>query len=248
MEINQQAPKTLVGTDTGQTQASSASFHLNLELPVTDAHTMTGFQHSFLGIGKLCDEDCTVLFTKQSVQVCNPDGATILTGQHDPSGPRLWNLSLLPQSTDTPSTAPGTTTTNDAAFSDYGIPSVEDLVRFYHAYQAYLSSTPGYAPSSLENILLDLASRLPMPQITALITLRPIGSTRPGHVKGFVPPSKKVELSHLRHLYRNPFHLSLPTKSKSVLIPSENYTPTTWVVSSSVIGVATSTSCWPTTA
>ena len=136
--INPQAPKVLVGTATGQTQASSDSCHLNLDLPVTDAHIMPGFQNFLLGIGKLFDEYCTVLFTKHSVQVFNIDGDTILTGRCDHSGSRLWCFSLLPQNTDTPPAAPITTSTTAAAISVYDLPSVEYLVRFYHALSGLL--------------------------------------------------------------------------------------------------------------
>ena len=114
--IKPKAPKILFDTATGQTQASYASCHLNMDLPVTDAHIITGFQHSLLGIGKLCDEDCTVLSKKHSVQLFNPDSDIILTGWRDTSGPRHWRFSLLPKNTDAPPATPITTaTTADAS-------------------------------------------------------------------------------------------------------------------------------------
>ena len=133
MAINPKSPKIFVGTATCQTQASSASCHLNMDLPVTDAQIMPGFQHSLLDIGKLFDEDFTVLFKKHSIQVFNPDGDTILNGKSDPSGPYLWRFSLLPKNIDAPPAAPLTTAKTAAAFRADKIPSVEALLRFYHA-------------------------------------------------------------------------------------------------------------------
>ena len=104
-----------------------------MDLPVTDTHIMPGFHHYLLGIGKLCDEDCTVLFTKHSVQLFTPDGDNILIGWRDPSIPRLWSFSLLPQNSDAHWGAPITTSTISDAFSAYKITSAEALVRFYHA-------------------------------------------------------------------------------------------------------------------
>ena len=104
-----------------------------MDLPVTDAHIMPSFQHSLLVIGKLFDEDCKFLFTKHSVQVCNPDSDTIITGQRDQYEPRLWRSSLLPQNTYAPPDAPCIIETIAAAFSTYDLLSVKSLVRLYHA-------------------------------------------------------------------------------------------------------------------
>ena len=88
-----------------------------MNLLITDAHIIPGFQNSLLGIGKLFNEDCTVLFTKPSVQVFIPDGNNILTGWRDPSGPCLWRFYLLPQNIDAPPAAPITTSATAAALS-----------------------------------------------------------------------------------------------------------------------------------
>ena len=133
MAINPQDPKIIVVTATSQTQAYSDSCHLNLDLPVTDAHIITGFQNYLLGIGKFFDEDYKVLFTNHSAQVVNPDSDTILTRRHGPSGPLPWRFFLLPQDKDEPSAAQINTTTTAATLSSYYLTHVEALVRFYHA-------------------------------------------------------------------------------------------------------------------
>ena len=132
-------------------------------LPVTDDHIMPGFQHSLLGIGKLCDEDCTVLITNHSVQVCNPYGDTIFTRRNNPSIPRLWRLSIFPQNKDAPPSAPGTTATTAV----YSAPMNYQVYNPWYAstmrQRASLSIPPGYAPSRLAIIILGLDSRLPTP-------------------------------------------------------------------------------------
>ena len=70
--IDTTAPQVHAGTVTGQPQTSSASCRLHLYLPVRDAHVMPGFKHSLIGIGRLCDENCTVLLTKHTLQVFDP--------------------------------------------------------------------------------------------------------------------------------------------------------------------------------
>ena len=119
-----------MGAATSKNRASLALCHHNLDLPETDAHIMPGLKNSLLLIGKLCDKYCTVVFIKHSVQVCKPYRATILTGRSHLYGPRLWRFYLLPQNTDAPLAAPGTTTTTPVELSAYNLPSVEALVRF----------------------------------------------------------------------------------------------------------------------
>ena len=88
------APKVNVGTATGQVQRSTGTAELNLpSLPAnfpTKGHEMPSFKHTLLGIGKICDADCKVVFTKEAVVVYNAQEQPILSGWRETSGPKLW--------------------------------------------------------------------------------------------------------------------------------------------------------------
>ena len=93
---------------------------------------MPSFNNSLIAISRLCDENCTVLFTKHTVNVFDPEGKTILTGWRDQSGPCLWRFSLLPTD-DIPPIPHNIQSDNVMAFSAYNLPIIEARVRFYHA-------------------------------------------------------------------------------------------------------------------
>ena len=100
-------PKVTVGTDTRQTQRSTDTVKLNLpKLPANFpviGHIMPGFKHTLIGVGPLCDADCTVTFTSADVLVWDMHGNPVLTGRREQSGPRLWRISLQPDETTLPS-------------------------------------------------------------------------------------------------------------------------------------------------
>ena len=121
----------------GQAQTSSLSCQLHLDLLFLNAHIMPGFKHSLLGIGNLCNDNYTVIFTKQTVQVFNPQGDTILTGCRNQAGPHLWNFLLFPTSRNTPLAPPNAQITTTTSFSAYYLPRVEALVRFYHTVEVF---------------------------------------------------------------------------------------------------------------
>ena len=84
VNIDRAAPKVTVGTATGQTQLSTGTGKLNLpklpaDFPVT-GHIMPGFRHTLIGVGPLCDADCTVTFTSAAIVVRNMHGNPVLTG------------------------------------------------------------------------------------------------------------------------------------------------------------------------
>ena len=66
---------------------------------------MPGFQENLIGIGKICDADYSVTFTKDSVIIYSPKGHTVLTGWREAEGPRLWRMSLLPDADRVPDIA-----------------------------------------------------------------------------------------------------------------------------------------------
>ena len=93
---------------------------------------MPSFNNSLIAISRLCDENCTVLFTKHTVNVFDPEGKTILTGWRDQPGPCLWRFSLLPTD-DIPPIPHNIQSDNVMAFSAYNLPIIEARFRFYHA-------------------------------------------------------------------------------------------------------------------
>jgi hypothetical protein len=82
-----------------------------------------------LGIGKLCDSNCKVVFKKTAVAVFAQDGSTILQGWHEPDGAKLWRFSLLPNSEAPPAWAMHA----PAALNAHDLPSVLALVHYLHA-------------------------------------------------------------------------------------------------------------------
>ena len=81
---NTSASKIVVGTANGQVESSSAKdklpiLQLESDFP-TIGYTMTSFTNMLVGVGPICDTDCTVVFTKQDITVFLPGVNAILTG------------------------------------------------------------------------------------------------------------------------------------------------------------------------
>ena len=56
---------------------------------------MPTFKHNLLGIGRLCNHGCTVLFDSNAVTVFSKDNKNILLkGWRDTTGAKLWRFSL----------------------------------------------------------------------------------------------------------------------------------------------------------
>ena len=88
-----------------------------------------------MGIGPICNAKYSVLFTEDDVRIISPNGTVVLNGWRETTGHRLWRMSLLP-SADTLRPFSGThrvTESSLAAFSAYDLPSVDALVRYFHA-------------------------------------------------------------------------------------------------------------------
>ena len=96
--VNKTAAIICVGTVTGQAQTSQASYKLPLhDLPSgLFGHIMSGFTHNLFGIGNICDKDCKVLFTKNSVIIYDSNNQPFLKGWRETYGARLWRISLRP--------------------------------------------------------------------------------------------------------------------------------------------------------
>ena len=140
--IDPHAAKVRVGTAGGQPHISSASCELPLDgmPPGLFGHIMPDFRHNLFGIGILCDKDCKVLFTKETVIIYDKNNKPFLTGWREKANAKLWRISLHPDAADLPSypasPAPPTETILDA-FSAYDLPSVQALVKYFHAAAGY---------------------------------------------------------------------------------------------------------------
>ena len=141
--VNPHAAKICVGTATDQPQFSSASCELPFDGMPPDlfGHIMPAFRHNLLGIGILCDKDCKVLFTKQTVIIYDKNNEPFLTGWRETDRAKISRISfgpdpsdLLPCSDD-PTNEPEETTL--AAFSAYDLPSIEALDKYFHAAAGY---------------------------------------------------------------------------------------------------------------
>ena len=94
---------------------------------------MPTFQHNLIGIGKLCDHGCKVLFDSNVVTVFSKDNKNILLkGWRDITGAKLWSFYLRPEDNTVSSIHPSTPTT-PAALNTHDPPSVGALVRYLNA-------------------------------------------------------------------------------------------------------------------
>ena len=55
---------------------------------------MPAFTNTLIGVGPICDADCTVVFKKKDVTVLSPKGEPILQGWREEKLPRLWRVAL----------------------------------------------------------------------------------------------------------------------------------------------------------
>ena len=81
---NTSASQISVGTATGNVYRSPGTAKmpipkLEADFPTT-GYIMPSFTNTLVGVGPICDAECTVLFTNQDVTVLSPGGKPILTG------------------------------------------------------------------------------------------------------------------------------------------------------------------------
>ena len=93
---------------------------------------MPTFQHNLLGIGKLCDHGCKVLFDSNAVTVFSKNNKDILLkGWRDTTSAKLWRLSLRPEDNPISSIHPSAPTPPAALYA-HDLPSDGALVRYLH--------------------------------------------------------------------------------------------------------------------
>ena len=98
--LDTSATKIRVGTANGQVTTSAAKATLPIpqlaaDFPTT-GYIMPTFKNTLVGIGPICDANCTVVFKKQDVTVISPEGKPILQGWREKKLPRLWRFALKP--------------------------------------------------------------------------------------------------------------------------------------------------------
>ncbi len=57
---------------------------------------MNEFTNNLFSIGRVCDANCTVVFTKTEVHVLDSNGNLILRGFREPTGARMWRFNICP--------------------------------------------------------------------------------------------------------------------------------------------------------
>ena len=98
----------------------------------TKGYIIPSFTNTLIGVGPICDANCTVIFKKKDVTVLSPEGKPILRGWREKKLPRLWSFALKPNN----NSIKDYTTTNQTSPADhsaYNLPSIESLVRYMHA-------------------------------------------------------------------------------------------------------------------
>ena len=94
---------------------------------------MPGFNHTLLGVVPICGTDCAVTSSKDSVVVRDTTNRSILTGWIEAQAQYLWRITLLPDNVDIPKVPQDASLVSLVAYIAYDLPSVEALVRYFHA-------------------------------------------------------------------------------------------------------------------
>ena len=125
-----------VGTSNGQVASSTATAtpsipQVNADFP-TNGYIMRTFTNTLIGVGPICDANCTLVFKKEDVTVLSPQGKPILQGWREDKLPCLRRFTLIP---DRKKGRLSTTKSQkkQEANNDYDLPSTEALVRNMHA-------------------------------------------------------------------------------------------------------------------
>ena len=141
VNIDRTAPNVTVCTATEKTQQSTGTGDLNLpHLPSgfpIKGHLMPGSRHSLLGVGPLCDSDCTVTFTCKAIIIQDKQGTEVLTGCCEATGYILWRIALQPGESNLPNMPNDANLATLAAYSAYDPPIVTALIRYLHPAAGY---------------------------------------------------------------------------------------------------------------
>ena len=98
---------------------------------------MPGFHHNLIGVGPLCDADCTVKFMREAVIVQDTRGTPVLTGWRENLGPSLLRIALQSGEANLPRMNCTANMATLEAYSAYDLLSVAVLIRYFHAETGY---------------------------------------------------------------------------------------------------------------
>ena len=86
-------PHILVGTASGQSMTSVSTCDLVIpQLPSnvpSTRHIIPGFQENLVGVGPLCDNNCTVKISKYAINIYSPTRNPIITDWSETDGSHL---------------------------------------------------------------------------------------------------------------------------------------------------------------
>ena len=142
---------------------------------------MPGFIHTLIGVGSLCDADCTVTFLRESLIVRDQEGTPVITGLRKASGLRLWRIALQPEEANLSIMPHNGTLATLASYSACELPSVASLIQYFHAASEYsfrstwlkaictgnyylwpgitLANDTKYCPSATATIMVNLVQK-----------------------------------------------------------------------------------------
>ena len=92
----------------------------------------SAFTNTLIGVGPICDADCTVVFKKEDVTELSPKEEPIIQGWREENLPRLWRVALSPNKKQK-ETYTTTSQSRPESSNVYDLPSMEALVRYMHA-------------------------------------------------------------------------------------------------------------------
>ena len=109
----------------------------------TTGHIIPEFQENLVGVGPMCDADCTVIFSKHTVTIYSPTGTPITIGWRETAVLSLWRMYIMinPEYLPPLSSAPAAPKTPLPACSSYDLPRAEALVLYFHTAAGFLSVT-----------------------------------------------------------------------------------------------------------
>jgi hypothetical protein len=210
--MNPSAAKVTVGNAAGSKHCSSAQADIQLDLPIGNAKIMPSFQHNLMGIGKLCDNNCKVVFDKTAVTVFAQDGSMLLKGWGEQDGAKLWRFSLIPNDNITPTWA----TQVPAAFNAHDLPSVGALVHYLHAAAGFpVKSTwylvichQGRQSRQLAWFCMPMPRNIAHPAMKTSKAISPkyakARSTKPKAPPTVAPPTSPASSSKQLHVWSEP--------------------------------------------
>ena len=99
-QLDTTTSKIRVGTINVQVEISTAKTTLPIpqlaaDFPTT-GYIMPTFTNTLIGVGPICDANCTIVSRKEDVKVISPEGKPILQGWREKKIPRLWRFALRP--------------------------------------------------------------------------------------------------------------------------------------------------------